>query len=242
MGVEENIYDKLIEYLGLSEDNINILEQSIDTNVQLEYFEFSRKLNSIKSEEDIIRDKDILFDSNLSISGKKSALVELASLNNIEAYRTIEKYLNQPNINLYDWACLALQESKLNLETSLLDESKALITTGLGGKGLKLRYFIVLFSSQGHELTSVQKEIIQKELNFFFSKYGAELEDVAFDESFASILAMVPIKVHLQKLFKKVIFECNQIGNFLFDDFIITNIKTLSVQEIRELLMINNIY
>lgn len=242
MGVEENIYDKLIEYLGLSEDNINILEQSIDTNVQLEYFEFSRKLNSIKSEEDIIRDKDILFDSNLSISGKKSALVELASLNNIEAYRTIEKYLNQPNINLYDWACLALQESKLNLETSLLDESKALITTGLGGKGLKLRYFIVLFSSQGHELTSVQKEIIQKELNFFFSKYGAELEDVVFDESFASILAMVPIKVHLQKLFKKVIFECNQIGNFLFDDFIITNIKTLSVQEIRELLMINNIY
>jgi hypothetical protein len=242
VGVEENIYDKLIEYLGLSEDNINILEQSIDTNVQLEYFEFSRNLNSVKSEEDIIRDRDILFDSNLSISGKKLALVELASLNNIEAYRTIEKYLNQPNINLYDWACLALQESKLNLETSLLDESKALITTGLGGKGLKLRYFIVLFSSQGHELTSVQKEIIQKELNFFFSKYGAELEDVVFDESFASILAMVPIKVHLQKLFKKVIFECNQIGNFLFDDFIITNIKTLSVEEIRELLMINNIY
>lgn len=242
MGVEENIYDKLIEYLGLGEDNINILEESIDSDTQLEYFEFSRNKSIGKSEAEIIRDKEIIFDTNTSLSERKSAFVDLASLNNIEAYRTIERYLRLPNNKLYDWAYLALHESRLNLETSLLDENKVLITTGLGGKGLKLRYFIVLFSSQGNELSACQKDIITKELKFYFAKNGAELENIEFDDCFATLYAVVPLKVHLQKLFKKVIAECNQIGDFLFDDFIITNVKALSKDEIRELLVLNNIY
>jgi hypothetical protein len=239
---EENIYEKLIEFLGLREDNINILEESIDTDIQLEYFECSRNLKCLKTEEEIIGNKDVIFDSTLPIDNKKSALVELASLNSIEAYRTIEKYVNQPNINLYDWACLALQESRLKLETNLLDENKALITTGLGGKGLKLRYFIVLFTFDGKEITLIQKEIIRKELDFYLSKSGAELEDIEFDDSFASILAIVPLKVHLQKLFRKVIYECNQIGSFLYNDFIITNVKTLDKEEIFHMLRLNKIY
>jgi hypothetical protein len=242
VGVEENIYEKLSRYLGLNEDSINILEESIDSDTQLEYFEYSRNLIVIKSEAEIIRDKENIFDYSLPITARKSAFVELASLNNIEAYRTIERYLNEPHNKLYDWACLALQESRLKLETCLLDENKVLITTGLGGKGLKLRYFIVLFSSQGQELEPFQKDIIKKEVNYYLEKNGAEIEKIEFEESFASFYAIIPLKVHLKKLFKKVIFECNQIGNFLFDDFIITNVKPLSKDEIRELLVLNNIY
>jgi hypothetical protein len=242
VGTDENIYEKLLEYLGLEESNINILEESIDTNVQLEYFEYSRNYAHTKSEDEILINKETIFDLNLPMPIKKSTLVELASLNNIEAYRTIERFVTTPDIKLFDWACLALQESRLHLESNLLDESKVLITTGLGGKGLKLRYFIVLFSPQGQELTEIQQNIIQKELLFYLPKYGAEVEDILFEDSFAQILAMIPIKVHLKKLFKKVIFESNQLGDFLFNDFIITNVKALHTEEIRELLRINNIY
>ncbi len=39
---------------------------------------------------------------------------------------------------------LAFQENKMLLESSLLDENQILISTGLGGKGMKLRYFTVM--------------------------------------------------------------------------------------------------
>lgn len=242
MGTNENIYDKLKEYFGLNEESISILEETIDTSTQIEYFKFARNYTHTKTEEEIISSKDVLFDQTFPVEDKKSTLVELASLNNTEAYRTIEKYLHQPNIKLYDWACLALQESRLHIETNLLDESKVLISTGLGGKGHKLRYFIVLFTPDDLEITQRQQEIIKKELCYFLPKHKAELEDILFEESFASILAVVPIKVNLQNLFRQIIRECNELGNFLFNDFIITNLKALHTEEIRELLRVNNIY
>lgn len=242
VGTYENIYDKLQEYFGLEENSINILEETIDTEIQCEYFEFSRNYNSNKSEEEIIRDKDAIFNGNLTVDQKKSVLVELASINNIEAYRTIEKYVNQPNTNLYDWACLALQESRLHLESRLLDENKVLITTGLGGRGLKLRYFIVMFTHNGCMLSKIQQNIIEKELSYYLPKNDSELEDIVFEGSFSSILAMIPIQVNLKQLFRKIISECNEIGNFLYNDFIITNVRAMDSTEIRNLLVANEIY
>lgn len=242
MGSNDNIYDKLQDFLGMEESNINVLEESIDSNIQLEYFECSRNITQSRSEVEILQDKDCLFDLDLSIDKKKNTLIELASVNNIEAYRTIEKYLNQPNIKLYEWAILALQESKLNLECQLLDESKVLITTGLGGKGQKLRYFIVLFTPDGNVITGIQQQIIIKELEYQLRLSGSELEDYIFEDSFASILCMIPLKTPPKPLFKSIIEECNFFGDFLYNDFIITNVKALNVDEITELLAINNIY
>jgi hypothetical protein len=242
VGTSDNIYDKLQEFLGMEEKSINILEENIDSETQLEYFEYSRSFNSPRSEEEIIRDKDCILDQNMSIDKKKFALLELASINNIEAYRAIENYLDQPNIKLHDWACLALQESRLQLESNLLDENKVLITTGLGGKGFKLRYFIVLFTPNGIPLTPPQRDLIIKELEYFLRKNGAELEDIEFEDSFASVLCMIPLNVPPQPLFHEVINECKLLGKFLFNDFIITNVKALNGHEIRELLTVNNIY
>ena len=242
MSGDDNIFDKLVEYFGFEEESINILEETIDTDIQVEYFEYSRNHNSKRSEADIIQNKEIIFDQDIPVEQKKSALVELASLNNIEAYRTIEKYLNHPNIKLYDWACLALQESRMHLESNLLDESKILITTGLGGKGLNIRYFIVFFTPTGEPLNESQKQIITKELKFYLIRNNAVLEDILFDDCFASVLAMIPLKINLNKIFRAVIDECNQLGNFLYNDFIITNVKALNSEEIRELLRMNNIF
>ncbi len=241
MREQENIFEKLVEYFGFEEESINILEESIDADTQIEYFEFSRNLISKKSEEEIIKNKELIFDNNEPLVNKKSALVELASLNSIEAYRVIEKYIQKPNIKLHDWACLALQESRMHLESNLLDESKVLITTGLGGKGLNLRYFSVLFTPNGEPMSKLQKNIITKELLYQLQKKDAILEDLVFDDCFASILVMVPLKVNLNNLFQSIIQECNQIGKFLYEDFIITNVKALSTEEIRELLRANSI-
>lgn len=231
----------LNEYLDIGEDSINILEEHIDSEVQLEYFEYSRNYENKDSAEEIFQNRDLIFSNDISSDHKKNILVQLASINDVEAYRTIQKYLRSSDAHLYDWACMALQESRLLLESNLLEENKVLITTGLGGKGMKLRYFVVFFTRNGLPLDQLQKKIIKSELNYTLNKNNAEIEDIIFEDRFASFLSFVPIHIPVQQLFESVIFECNQFGNFLFSDFIITNLKVLSVEEIREMLAINNV-
>ena len=236
-----NIYELLTEYLDIRENGINILEEQIDSDLQLEYFEYSRNQENKSSASEIFRDRELIFNNDVSDDLKKNILVQLASINDVEAYRTIEKYLRLPGTLLYDWAYMALQESRLLLESNLLEESKVLITTGLGGKGLKLRYFVVFFTHDGSPFNSLQKKIIKSELSFTLQKKGAEIEDILFEDRFASVLSIVPLNVPVQQLFDKIISECNQYGDFLFKDYIITNHKVLSVEDIKEMLAINNI-
>ena len=238
----QNIYDLLNGYLDIGEGGINVLEAQIDNETQLEYFECARNERGQTPSSEVFMQKDLIFDKNTSIDHTKNILVQLAAIDDIEAYRTIEKYLHLPATELYDWAYMALQQSRLLLESKLLEENKVLITTGLGGKGRKLRYFIVYFTPDASTLSDLQQKIIKSELNYSLKKTGAEVEDLLFEDSFASILSMVPIDVPVQQLFDKVLRECNQFGNFLFTDYIITNVKVLSVEEVRELLTLNDVY
>ena len=165
MKARENIYDLLSEYMNVDEQNICVLEEQIDSETQFEYFECSRNNENTISKDEVIRRKDLIFDENVPTDEKKILLVQLASTNHVEAYRTIEKYLRKPNIKLYEWAYIALLESRLLLESQILDEDRILVTSGLGGKGNKLRYFIVFFTDDGSAITSLQQKIIENQQN-----------------------------------------------------------------------------
>jgi hypothetical protein len=240
----ENIYDLLNDYLEIDGDSINVLEEQIDSDIQMEYFECvkSNQDENGVSEVEVIKNKDKIFDPEIPIDQKKIILVQLASVNNVEAYRTIESYLKKPNIKLFEWAYMALQESRILLESKFLEENRVLITTGLGGRGNKLRYFIVFLTEDGTPFTTLQQNIMNSELSYLFKKYGAEIEDILFEKNFALVLSMVPLSVPVQKLFDKVLKECNEFGDFLFNDYIITNVKILTLDEIHELLAINNTF
>ena len=157
---DENLYDKIKELFGNIPDNFSILEEEIDIDLQLEYFEFSRKHRNDIEREEILKHKDDVFIPILSSSSKKSLLVQLASIDDVEAYRTIEKYVSKPDTGLRDWAVLAFQESRMLLESKLLDENQVFISTGLGGKENKLRYFIVIMTKKNADFTDFQKDIV----------------------------------------------------------------------------------
>ncbi len=235
----DNIYDKIRDMFGDVQDSLNILEEQIDVEVQTEYYEYSKNHNSKFNPEEVIRKKEDIFHNNISIEDKKRLLVELASIDNIEAFRTIERYLKNPNQNLLDWAKLAFQESKLLLESKLLDKNQVLISTGLGGKGLKLRYFVVIFSKTEKCFTEFQKKIINSELTYQLKKHNAEIERINFEKDLFTLLTVIPLNVPIQDIFKKFINDCNQFGNFLNKDYLITNVKILTINEIREFLAEN---
>lgn len=236
MEEEENIFEKIQELLGNFKGNYSVLQEQVDIDVQLEYFESSKKFRKSKLEKDphILIDKLNSASSDLNL--KKNILIQLASVDQVEAYRAIESYRKNPDPELKDWATLAMQESRVLLESSFLDENQVLISTGLGGKGSKLRYFIVLIARIGLAFEDHHRKIITNELSFILQKYGSDLEEVQYSDRFAAVTALIPLKVSLNNLFNEIIEECNQFGDFLHSNVIVTNVKVLSFDEIKDYL------
>ena len=238
---EENIYDKLKEIFGGIPGNLSVLEEEIDINLQVEYYEYAKTHRNSITADEVISRKEIIFEKNVSHEDKKSLFVQLASLDNVEAFRTIERYIQEPERDLREWAVLAYQESRMLLESKILNESQVFISTGLGGKGDKLRYFVVFFSNKGKSFNDFQRKVLENETDFYFKQYDAEIEELEFSEFFATLKVVIPLSVPLKMLFKDIILECNQYGDFLMSNFIITNVRCLSNQEIFDFLCHHNI-
>jgi hypothetical protein len=236
VGCNENIYDKIKEFLGTMTGNVAILEQKIDADLQVEYNRMAEQDMDISNEEEILQKKDTLRSPGYSIDYKKKYLIELAKIGSVESFKILENYLALPDEELREWALLAYQENKMFLESSLLDENQVLISTGLGGKGLKLRYFTVLQTLTGRVFSNYEKKLVKSEMQFGLKSNHGELESIHFNREFCRILSVIPLQIPIQALFDKVIEECNLYGNFIDQECLITNVKILSGKQIRNLM------
>jgi hypothetical protein len=235
----ENVYKKIQEFFGGLNDNFSLMEDPVDVAVQMVYFETSGKMRGTVREDDMLARKDELFDPELPVEDKKTLMVQMAGIPSPEIYRVLESYAKNPDVDLKDWSKLALQENKLLLESHLLDSRQVFISTGLGGKGHKLRYFVVLINKNGDNLKPFQQKVLQDEMEYALQKYDSELEKLNFMHRYTTMRVVVPISSDLTRLFREGIDECNQFGDFLAPDFIVTNMKELSEDEITEALSSN---
>lgn len=233
---QESIFDTLQKMAGTVTQNLNILEEKIDVKLQMEYFEISKKVKENLNIDEIKNKKDQLFNPELSENEKKELLCSLASLEDVEIFRIIEKFASIKDNLLHDWAVLALQESRMLLKSALLNENQVFISTGLGGKENKLRYFIVLICNDNQQIDDLKKRIIHSELNFGLKKQNCEMEKISFNKKYAAILSLIPIDIAITDLLKSIIGECNKIGDFLKPNFLITNVKEFELDEIDSLI------
>lgn len=74
-------------------------------------------------------------------------LTVLATLDDISIYRAIENFSKQ-DTPLKSWATVALQQSRMLIQSNLLEDPEIFISTGLGGRGNLLRYFCVFLNRQ----------------------------------------------------------------------------------------------
>ena len=238
----ENILEQLQEMLSNMPDAFSILEEEIDVATQLKYQKIRHKLVENKNdEESIFNQRDELFLEEKSIDEKKDLLILLAQIDDVKAFRTIEKFKNENEYKNEDeefknWIILAYQESKMLMESSLLEEKKIFISSGLGGKGTSLRYFAVCFSESSTNFTKIQQKIIKSEFEFIFQQSESEIEEINFGDGFAIIIAIIPLKHQVHLLFKDAISQCNELGDFLRENILITNLKKFSVKEIEQVL------
>jgi len=232
----ENIMNKIQNYLGNAPENLTVLEEQIDIELQMEYFDLSGEVKKNINKDKVLSEKDMIFLNDISLDEKKELLCKLASVEDVAAYRTLEKYLKQSPQDIYKWAFLALQESKMLLESSFLDENRVFISTGLGGKGRKLRYNVVFLSNQKTAINEIQKKVIINESDQILKQLNCENEKINFYENYASLIILIPLEVDLKFIFRKIIDECNIYGNFLNKNFIITNVKILNDNEIQNII------
>ncbi len=234
---EDKFYQNIQKALEDLPQNFRILEERIDVEVQMKYFEFTKKIRGEDIAEKSFEEREQLFDPELDDERKKEILAAIAVYDDVKAYRTLEKFVEETDGELKSWGILALQESRMLMHSSLLDEEQVFISTGLGGKGQKLRYFVVFLSVEKNELLSAtQQKLLKDELIFELKNHDGEFESMDFMEGFSSALVMLPLTADIKSVFQNVIDECNQYGGFLQQDMIITNVKVLSRAEIMQLI------
>lgn len=109
-----------------------------------------------------------------------------------------------------------------------------------GGQGLLLRYFCVFFYRVPGDLPSFQQNTLKNEAETAINNAQGCIESTEFKGNYAVMLLLLPLKTELQPLFAGIIDECNQYGNFLHENMIITNVKKLTDEEIMHLLHAKN--
>lgn len=228
------MFDKLKRMIEEDPDNVSILEEVIDVNLQMKYFKVSVKAKKDLDVDGVLSMKDNLFDAEMPLKDKKKLMAQLASVNKVEAFRTLEQYSLSPDKELRAWSVLALQESRMLIHAVLLDKSPVFISTGLGGRNNKLRYFVVFVTRNGESFAPVQQSLVTGELEFIGKKYQAEIEEVKFHPNYATAVMLIPLRESVKDLLTSVINSCNEYGEFLFPSFMVTNVKRLSHKDIHK--------
>lgn len=234
---EKHFYQNIQKVLESLPENFSILEEQIDIDIQVKYFDLARKIRSEINAGESFENRDELYSDLVTEKRKRELLLSLAAIDDVKAFRSIEKFAGDAKGEIKQWAILALQESRMLIQSSLLDEQQVFISTGLGGKGKKIRYYVVFVNKNKNEILSgTQQKLLKEELIFGLNKNDGEFETMDFTEGFSTVLVMLPLQSDIKNVFRNVIDECNQYGDFLDDDMIVTNVKIMSRNEIIDML------
>lgn len=229
----ENIFNKLREIATKNPDSVKIIETNVDPDTQLEFFELIQKFgnqNINKTPEQL--ESQLVNETNHNKI--KELLSQLTVSGTVEAYRIIEKYVESAPEDLKKWAYLAYQQSKMFLESSLLDEESIIyIASGLGGLGYRLRYFFALVGKS--ILTDGQIKLAKGEVEYYLKKNDAIIEEIDAIDKFILLKALIPVHVEVILLMQEIVSEINQYGDFLRENVFITNEKIPDISELNNI-------
>lgn len=234
---ERDLKKLLQNKLKKSFSNVKIFEEGIDIETQLEFEKLTKIfIENNKEKTEVHISENDLFNEGTSEEKKKDLLIELSFSDDVKAYRLIEKFSNECEADLKKWSALALQKSRAHIEHSLSNEDKVYISSGLGGRGDKLRYFFVLSANDDLNFNELHKNIIKKEIEFAISKHQGIIEDILFYDYYVTIVCLIPLHHSLDKIFKNILDECNELGDFLSDRVIATNTEKFNEDTIVKIL------
>ncbi len=242
MKEEGDVFKKFQESFGRVQGHYHILDQKVPVEIQMEYFRFSETLRkehprlAEATEEECEEMRDLLLREGVCLDEQRLLLSRLAISRQVKAYRILEAYAAQAEPEVKHWAAMALLECRISLESELSDEKQIYISTGLGGRDEKLRFFVLLLSMHGQCFEAYQKQVLEREAAYELPKAGCEIERFTMGERHAELVCLIPVRTDIKYLIDELVVECNQYGHFLSDIYTVTNMRELSQEEIADIL------
>ena len=241
MKEEGDVFKKFRDSFSKMDGHFHILEQRVPVELQMEYFKYSEQVRKERAKPDLNDMDYTAFRESLSnpestTDYKKYILSMLATSREVKAYRMLEDYVQHPDEDVSNWAYMALMESRISLESELSDEKQIYISTGLGGKGEKLRFYVLMLSRDRKPFQEYQRKVIEREFAYFLPKADCEIERLTIGEQYVELVFLIPVRADIKLTLDKVINECNQYGDFLSNVFTITNVKELTAEEVSEII------
>lgn len=235
----DKILDQLRDSSGEMKANMHMLNEIVPVEEQMKYFQYSKHIQNDKEKDNLDRNYLIarLFTPEVNIEDKRYYLSVLAGIVDVAAYRAIETYHSSPlEPELGYWSALALAESKILLDAEFSGEKQFFVSTGLGGKGKKLRYFSVIASANRNEFSDFEQNTLLRELQFQFECADIEIESLEVKENYLRMIILCGLSHDARNCVRKAITEANQLGHFVDEHFLLTNVKQISDEEIHLLL------
>ena len=230
---EEEIRDILESF----PEKFNIMERGIKLNVQKEYIELHEKLDfeEIKGS-GMIGSLEKIIKKSENILEKKKALISLGHVGTIESYKSLEKIYKHTDDELRDWVLMAIQENIMSLENYVNEETIGMISTGLGGKGDKLRYYFAVVSKSCEPFTKSQQDIIKNEYESICKENRTEIEKINFNLDYAELIILMPMDVALDTIVAGGIKRSNEFGDFIAEDYYAANTEIPTTEELQKII------
>ncbi|MDR0681099.1 MAG: hypothetical protein LBG15_04510 [Dysgonamonadaceae bacterium] len=231
---DNDVFKEFQQSLSGLDGTFHVLETSVPIERQMEYFRYSEKVRANKTKKETVeRQIEVLNANNSTYEEVKYAMTFLAISGDVKAYRALETYSKDPQEDLSDWVALSLLQAKITLEYEFSNEKQVFISTGLGGKGTKLRFFTFFKSEKLCPFSKYQCDLIEKEFSFAIHKNKGILEEIKVKSNYFTLLFLIDMQVDIKILLKNTVSECNEYGNFIDNSFIITNVRIYSEEEIQ---------
>ena len=199
------------KFLSETKGDFHVLEQRVPVEKQLQYFKFSDRLRKEAvpwTENDFEQFESDLYNPESTGEYKRRILSIFAVSKDVKSYRRLERYVQSPDPELTDWAYMALMESRI------------------------LRFYLLLQTNGNKPFLDYQRNVIEREFAFAMRNADCDIERLTVHETYADLLALMPIRTDIKQLIEHIIEECNQYGDFLSKSFTVTNVKELNSEEI----------
>ena len=234
--IQQTEYNQFQKFLAKTSGSFHVLEHQIPVERQMEYFHFS---NRIKQERipwtagDLEAFEIDLHNPETTEEYKRRILAIFAISGDVTAYRRLERYARLAEPDMRDWAYMALMEGRIILESELSDEKQIYISTGLGGKGQKLRFYLLFPAAEGMTIEGYRRDVVEREFNFALRQADWDIERLTIHPDYAELVVLLPLRADLKAVLDGVLRECNQYGDFLAKTYTISNMKEMNEEEIR---------
>ncbi|MDR2497468.1 MAG: hypothetical protein LBD21_10125 [Tannerellaceae bacterium] len=233
-------FSGMLNLAGRANGEISIVEMRVPVETQMEYFRRSNKIREDRRPRMVEVDEciDRLYDVTVSTEEKKEIISTFAFSNDTRIYRFLEGFLEQQpeGSPLSDWIRMALMECRISIESELLDEKRIYISTGMGGRDNKLRYYVLMVAEGKKPFLPYQREMIEREAPFLLSGVDCEVERITVHDIYCEMVMLAPFSTNLRALLMNLLEECNRYGNFISHRITITNIRELKDAEIRRMI------